>query len=620
LGKEKLFSEFPPISAQQWEELVRQDLKGADYEKKLIWKTNEGIKVKPYYRAEDIEKIVYKDIFPGKFPFVRGNKSENNNWEIRQDIKVGDLVQSNKAALDALKNGATGIGFILDNNSLNKTDLEKLINNISIECISFNLISNSNANILFDLIKDHCKNEKLDQSVMNGSICLDPLGELSITGNWKTDEKSDFLEIKSFIEEAGSNIPLYRVLGVNGKIFQDSGASIVQELGFALAAGVEYVNKLTDLGLTVDTIVPRMQFDFSVSSNYFIEIAKIRAFRLLWATIIKAYSPKNEDTARIYVHSTTGRWNMTLYDPYVNVLRATTESMSAIIGGTDSLSVTPFDRAYRTADDFSNRLARNIQIILSEEAYFNRVVDPAAGSYYIENLTNSIAEVTWSLFQKVENEGGYISSLQKGIVQSEIEIISNKRINDIASRRETILGTNQYPNFNELMLDCIESGVFKNQQEPLKKQILKPIKCIRGALAFEELRLTTEKSGKRPRVFMLTIGNLAMRLARSQFSSNFFAIAGFKVIDNNGFDTVVEGVEAAKTVKADIIVLCSSDDEYAAFAPEAFKEVGDKAILVVAGAPACQAELEKVGIKNFINMKSNVLVTLKSFQQELNID
>jgi methylmalonyl-CoA mutase len=292
------------------------------------------------------------------------------------------------------------------------------------------------------------------------------------------------------------------------------------------------------------------------------------------------------------------------------MLRATTESMSAIIGGTDSLSVTPFDNIFIANNDFSNRIARNIQIILSEEAYFDRVIDPAAGSYYIENLTNSIAAEAWKLFLKVEKEGGYIACLKKGLIQSEIKTISDKRINDIASRRETLVGTNQYPNFNEQVLGNIEKDVFEDKNEVPTNQVVKPIKSLRGAQAFEKLRLTTEKSGKRPKVFMLTIGSLAMRLARSQFSSNFFALAGFEVIDNNGFDSIEEGVRSALEVKADIVVLCSSDDEYATLAPEAYEKIGSKAIFVVAGAPASMEELVTKGIVNFINIKSNVLEAL----------
>ena len=620
MGKEKLFNEFPPISTQQWEDLIRKDLKGADYEKKLIWKTNEGIKVKPYYRAEDTEKLPWKNLFPGDFPFIRGNKTANNYWEINQDIEDREISQSNKIALDALAKGATSIGFIIKDKTLKKSDFDNLIKDISIDCINFNLYCNGNALGLIDFVLDHIKQHNLNSQIMNGSVLCDPLSILTKTGNWITNEESDFKEIKYLLDNAKANLPLYRVIGVNGGVFKDAGASVVHELAYTLSMASEYINRLTDMGLTIDELASRMQFNFDVSSNYFIEIAKIRAFRFLWSKLVEAYKPKNKNSAKAYIHSTTGKWNMTIYDPYVNVLRATTECMSAIIAGTDSLSVTPFDEPYKPSDNFSERIARNIQIVLKEEAYFDRVIDPAAGSYYIENLTDSLAEEAWKLFLKIENEEGYVSSLKKNIVQTEIETASNKRINDIATRRETLLGTNQYPNFNEIAMNCIETGIQENQAKPNSNSIIKPIKILRGAEAFEELRLRTEKSGKKPKVFMLTIGNLGMRLARSQFSSNFFALAGFEVIDNNGFVTTIEGVNAAMAAKADIIVLCSSDDEYATLAPEAYQMINNKAILVVAGSPICQAELETKGIKNFISTRSNILETLKFYQKQLKIN
>jgi methylmalonyl-CoA mutase len=442
---------------------------------------------------------------------------------------------------------------------------------------------------------------------------------LTTSGNYMAAEKEDFIQIKTLIEKAKQHLPLYRVLGVSGYLFRESGSTITQELAFSLAMANEYLSKLVDLGLSIDDIAPRVHFIFSTGSNYFFEIAKIRAFRMLWDTVVKAYKPKDESASKAYIHCTTQKWNMTVYDPYVNMLRATTESMSAVLGGADSLSVRPFDAPYHKASGFSNRVARNTQIILKEEVYLDRIADPSAGSYYIESLTDSIAAEAWKLFQQVEAEGGYSKAFIKGTIQADINAIAAKRLNEIATRRETLLGTNQYPNFKEQMLSQIDPKVINGKQVIAPKTIATPLKRHRGAEAFEAIRLKTERSGKQPKVFMLTIGNLAMRLARSQFSSNFFAVAGFEVIDNNGFKTIDDGIKAALKMNTDIVVLCSSDDEYANFAPEAFKKLTGKAILVVAGAPASQSELEAKGIKNFINIKSNILETLKFYQEALKI-
>ncbi len=615
----KLFNEFPPVSSEKWEEIIQEDLKGADYNKKLVWKTNEGIQVKPYYRSGDIEKLSHLKSVPNEFPYVRGNFETGNNWEIRQDVIVYNIEQANADAIEALNKGASSICFMSVEKINTQDDFSKLLKNIHFGCINFNINSCRNAPKFFNFLVEETKIKAYDIALMKGSIGFNPLGILTNSGNWINSEEEDFKTAINYIEFAAKALPYYRVLNVNGNNFQESGSSIVQEVAFSLAMANEYLSKLTESGLTVDTIAARIQFNLATSSNYFFEIAKIRAFRLLWAKIVEAYHPKSEQSARTFIHSTTAKWNMAVYDAYVNILRSTTETMSAAIGGADSISVKAFDAVYNKQNSFSNRIARNTQIILKEEAYFEHIVDPAAGSYYIENLTDSIAAEAWKLFQIVESNGGYSKSFLKGLIQSEIEKVAQKQLNDFTSRKTTILGVNQYPNFNEQVLKNIDSEVFEYSQNIASTTIAKPLKRFRLAEIFEEVRLKTEKNGQRPKVFMLTIGNLAMRLARSQFSSNFFAVAGFEVIDNNGFKTVDDGVKAAFTANADIIVLCSSDDEYLAFAPEAFEKIGNKAIFVVAGTPACSEDLKSKGIKNFINVKSNILETLKEYQKLLQI-
>jgi methylmalonyl-CoA mutase len=616
---EKLFNEFPPVPVEKWEEVIVQDLKGADYEKKLVWKTNEGIKVKPYYTSDDLKNLAHVNVNPGDFPFVRGNKKTGNVWEIRQDIKVYDVERANTEALEALERGATSVCFITCDKIKTTDDLSKLLKDIHFGCIYFNIQACEYAPQLFELIISEAKKRGYDLSIMEGAINFNPIGILTNSGNWAESESSDFKAAKALIEKAKSTIPKYKVLAANGCLLQESGASIVQEVGYTLSMANEYLRRLTDSGLSIDDIAPRIQFNFSVNSNYFFEIAKIRAFRLLWSKVVEAYGQKSGESAKAFIHCTTARWNMTLFDPNINMLRTTTESMSAVLGGADSISVRPYDAPFKKASSFSNRIARNTQIILKEEAYLDRVADPAAGSYYIESLTDSIVAEAWKIFQKVETEGGYSAAFIKGTIQAEIETVAKKRVNDIASRRDTVLGTNQYPNFNEQVLLNIESDVYSEKQKLAANPIAKPLLKFRGSEQIETLRLTTEKNGKRPKVFMLTIGNLAMRLARSQFSCNFFAIAGFEVIDNNGFKTIEEGVNASLDAKADIVVLCSSDEEYVTMAPETYEKLNNKAILVIAGAPACQADLEAKGIKNFISVRSYVLDTLKNYQSLLGI-
>ena len=291
--------------------------------------------------------------------------------------------------------------------------------------------------------------------------------------------------------------------------------------------------------------------------------------------------------------------------------------MSAAIAGVDSMVVTPFDVTYKQPDDFSERIARNQQLLLAEESHFDKVIDPAAGSYYLENLTAMIADEAWKRFLAIQEDGGMLAQVLAGKVQADMNTTLTKRQGDVAKRKETLLGTNQFPNFNEttdgkIQTDacCCHCGCDAQPELPV-------IPCVREAEQFEALRLRTEQSGKQPKVFMLTIGNLAMRLARSQFSCNFFACAGYKVIDNNGFKTVEEGVDAGLKAGADIIVLCSSDDEYAEFAPAAYQYLNNRAIFVVAGAPACMEDLQKAGIENYIHVRVNVLDELTKYSNIL---
>jgi len=303
------------------------------------------------------------------------------------------------------------------------------------------------------------------------------------------------------------------------------------------------------------------------------------------------------------------------------MLRTQTEAMSAALGGVDSLTVLPFNYVYEDPTDFSERIARNQQSLLKDECHFDAIVDPAAGSYYIEQLTDKIAETSWNLFLQIQDKGGFIEAFKAGFIQDFVKATATAHNKNIATRRENVLGVNQFPNFTESITDEVCECVFKPEIEKSDKAIAEPLAMYRGAQAFEALRYKTDvyaKSNTRPKVFMLTIGNLTFRKARAQFACNFFACAGFEVIDNNGFASIDEGVKAAKDAGAHIIVICSSDEEYAEIAVPIFEKLQDK-IVVVAGAPACTDDLVANGIKNFISVKSNVLETLQSYQSMLGI-
>ena len=313
------------------------------------------------------------------------------------------------------------------------------------------------------------------------------------------------------------------------------------------------------------------------------------------------------------VHAETTSFNLTLFDSYVNMLRTQTEAMSAAIAGVESITVKPYDSVYETPTDFAERIAKNQQLILKHESHLDAVADPAGGSYYVESLTASIAAEAWKLFLQTEEAGGFGAAIKSGEIKAKAEASATERRTALARRKEILLGTNQYPNFTETSngKKAVSAACSCSEGEGLKPSRL--------GEEFEQLRLATENSGKRHNAFMLTNGNLAMRQARAPFSCNFLATAGYEVIDNLGFGSVEEGAKAALDAQADIVVICSSDDEYAEYAIPAYEAVKDKALFIVAGAPACSEELQKAGIENFIHVRVNVLETLKALNAKLGI-
>lgn len=614
-NRERLFSEFAAPTTQEWLDKIEVDLKGADFNKKLVWRTNEGFNVQPFYRREDVLKLKTPEALPGEFPFVRGNKKDNNEWYVRQNIVAEDAAEANAKALDILNKGVDSLGFRIPGDKVSAEFIDTLLRDIRCDIVEVSFRTcPCHVLELTDILVAYFEKQGYDKEKIVGGIGFDPIEKMLMKGK----DTSKLLADAPVLVEKLKDYPNMRCIMVHSEALNNSGAYIVQELGYALAWGNEYLHQLVEAGVDVDLAARSIKFYMGVSENYFMEIAKFRAARLLWAEIVKQYEPKCDCACKMIVNAQTTTYNKTMFDSYVNLLRTQTETMSAALAGVHSIVVTPFNAVYEQPTEFSERIARNQQLLLKEESHFDKVVDPSAGSYYIEELTHSLADVAWKLFLKIEEEGGFLAAVKAGTVQDDINATNDKRHADAAKRKEFILGTNQFPNFTETSEGkepkaC--SCACGHKHEPT----LKAISTTRLAADFEQLRLATEKSGKTPVAFMLTIGNLAWRQARAQFSSNFLACAGYKIIDNLGFETVEEGVDAALKAGADIVVLCSSDDEYATYAIPAYQYLAGRAMFIVAGAPACMEELKAAGIENFVHVKCNVLETLKEYNAKLGI-
>ncbi len=613
-NKEKLFADFVAPTSQEWRDKIEVDLKGADYQKKMVWKTNEGFSMEPFYRKEDVDKLATINALPGEFPYVRGNKAADNSWYVRQNIKCECPKEANEKAKDILNKGVNSLGFCIPGDKLSAEYIDALLDGIYADCVELNFQTCQCHSVeLAQLLAAYFQKKGYEAARIEGSISFDPLEKMISKGK---DSSAMLANAKQMVEILAS-FPNFRAITVNAFKLTDAGAYSYQDLGYALAWGNEYMNQLTEAGVAPELAAQNIKFNLGINGVYFMEIAKMRAARMLWAQIVSQYTACKE-SAKMHICAITTTYNQTLFDSYVNLLRSQTEAMSAALGGVESIVVTPFDAPYEVATDFAERIARNQQLLLKDECHFDRMVDVAGGSYFIEELTDALAGQAWKLFLSVEQEGGFLAAAKAGTVQNAINETNVARHANAGKRKEFLLGTNQFPNFTEKSegkepLACACGTCCGEETE------IPAIKATRLASDFENLRLTTEKAAKTPVAFMLTIGNLAMRQARAQFSCNFLAAAGYKVMDNLGFKTVEEGVDAALAAGADIVVLCSSDDEYAEYAVPAFQYLNGRAMFVVAGAPACSEDLKAAGIENFIHVRVDQLKTLKEYNAKLGI-
>lgn len=612
-SKERLFSDFTAPSAQEWRDKIEVDLKGADYQKKMVWRTNEGFSMEPFYRKEDVDQLAIVNALPGEYPYVRGNKAADNEWLVRQDIVCECPKEANAKMQDILNKGVNSVGLRIKGSDVSAEYIAQLLNGIYCDCVELNFQTCQRHSLELAKILDAYFTEKgFDKARIQGSISFDPIEKILCKGK----DMSELIATTKDMVEALAEYPGMRAVAVNAVKLTNSGAYSYQDLGYALAWGNEYLQQLTEAGVDACTAAKAIKFNMGINGVYFMEIAKLRAARMLWAQIVAQYTDCKE-AAKMHVCAYTTTYNQTVFDSYVNMLRSQTETMSAALGGVESIVVVPFDAPYEQPTEFAERIARNQQLLLKDECHFDRMVDVAGGSYFLETLTKALAEQAWKLFLDVEEKGGFLAEALAGNIQQAINDTDKARHANAGKRREFLLGTNQFPNFTEKsegktpIAHCCSCSDGQGD--------ITALKTSRLASDFETLRLTTENAAKTPVAFMLTIGNLAMRQARAQFSCNFLAAAGYQVIDNLGFKTVEEGVDAALAAGADIVVICSSDDEYAEYAIPAYKYLNGRAMFVVAGAPACTEELQAAGIENYINVKSNQLETLKAYNAKLGI-
>jgi methylmalonyl-CoA mutase len=572
-----LLREFPAIGTAEWEAVIARDLRGADYEKKLIWRTEEGIAVKSYYRAEDLKNIACLDSAPGEFPFRRASRP-SGDWTIREEIDATDAETANQIAHTAIAAGAEGIAFT----ALalrTASDFELVFANLSTIPVHLDSADEPTLQLLIEHLKEHPRAALL-------STGYDPMVNLEFAAGTVAAAPEGFVPFT-----------------IHADSFESAGATSVEEIGLALAAGIDYLAALHGRGVDLSRAAAAVEFSFAIGANYFFQIAKLRAFRMTWARVANSFGISPEaSSARIAAR--TSSWNKTVYDPHINILRATTEAMSAILGGADTVVVAPFDECYKSPDDASRRLARNTQLLLKHEAWLGRVADPGGGAYYLETITDQLAREGWALMQKIESSGGYLKAQSDGMIPRLLQQSSAARDESVARRRRIFIGTNQFANPAEHALD--RANQHSMNAHP------------RATLLYEQLRLRTERHKEHAiRVLLAEIGDQKMRTARSNFALNFFACAGFET-----FTKRFKKAEEIAGVEADLIVLCSADEEYGGLVADLMPNLSAKRLstpVVIAGSPANAEELRAAGVTDFIRLRSNPIEDLKKWQEHFGI-
>ncbi|MBC3541301.1 methylmalonyl-CoA mutase family protein [Rufibacter sediminis] len=551
-SSEALFPQFGPVTAEQWAAKIKQDLKGTD-PADLHWQSYEGIDVAPFYTREHLPQHAAYQTLPGQFPYVRSTKTDTNSWLNLQPVQAeGKGRAAVDKALDALSRGADGIHFIIENGY--DFDADYLIQEIDLTKtpVSYT-VSTEAANFLHHLLTGlYRKQISVDQ--LQGFLKCAPI--LSSESYRQLD-----MEHALHLLEQTMDAPNFYALTINGAHFSNKGATLVQEIAITLAIAVCYTNGLSSQIVPVERLFQNMQFHLTAGTNYFFEIAKFRAVRLLWAKIVEAFGAPKKAAGALRIHASTSRWHQTTLDPHTNLLRHTTQMMSAILGGVDSVEVEPFDSTFREGNAFSERLARNIPIILREEAYLHQAIDPAAGSYYLEYLTQEIAGKAWALFQDIEAQGGFIPASNAGFIQDLIKETTNQKFKDIASGKEVLVGTNKFPNTNE-----------QQDYDPEKLIQSKHFDNTRAAYSYEVMRLATElhfrKKKRRPHALVVHMGNALQENIHASFAREFFTCSGFttQVLK---FDNVSAALQGVKDLDVQVIVMAAPEKAFHDFA-EAF--------------------------------------------------
>lgn len=663
----KLLSEFPAHSYDQWHAAAEALLKGADFDQKLVSKTYEGITIQPIYRREDIAELEHRKHLPGSASLVRGSHTDGflkSGWEVSQELKAPTPQTLNSLIHEGLNGGQSELNLFVgcgqDDCCTGGTRIDAVADlKVALDGVALDAVSTwwqcGPANVATAAIVIAAAEDMgVPAAKLRGGFENDPLGQLAAKGISRQPLALRFDHMAALTDYAARHAPGLRTISVTGDVWHNAGATATQELGCVIATTVAYIEEMKTRGLDPAAVLPRIRLRLAVGSDYFMEIAKIRAARWLWSKVAAAYGVEN---APVHIHASTSKWNKTTYDAHTNMLRVTAEAFAAVVAGADSLHIGPYDEISGETDEFSRRIARNLHTILREECGLDRVIDPAGGSSYIEWLTDKIAEKSWAVFQDIEKQGGMLAALEAGTVQQAVQDVCKAKLQDVRRRKDKIVGANMYPDLKGGKLEihkaeCRAGLVIPGASAPQPLDItpsdnssmveqaiaaamagatklslaistgfvceetgptVTALPARRAAEEYEALRDASAafaaQTGSAPAILQLNIGPSRKYRLRADWTAAFFEAAGFAVDGKRDFKGIDEAVAALTESTAAIAVITSDDDNYLQVAEalaQAVKNAKPGIHLLLAGAPGDnESAWRAAGIDEFVNVRSN---------------
>lgn len=659
----KLASEFPEASYDAWKELAEAALKGASFEKKLVTKTADGFSINPLYTFDsfDPESSAIHDTMVASQTRQAGKLADKSGWDIRQLHAYPDPVYTNTAILEDLENGATSVHLVFDAaaqsgsgaNSESAGEGGVMLYSASDVATALKGVLTTLAPVSITAGAATVAASALVASESDADALLelnyDPIGTLAASGSLPTNLDVAVEEAGNFAKEVAMQFPKATAINVNSAPWFNAGATDATELAIALATGTCYLRAMTNAGMSVPEAAQSMSFTMAVGTDFFTGIAKLRALRLTWQRILEACGEAN---GAININAVSAEHVLSKVDPWVNMLRTTVTSFAAGVGAADSITCLPFDHSLGFPDSFSRRIARNTQLILEEESNIHRIMDPAGGSWYIENLTKELAETAWKKFQAMEAEGGITAKVLDGSLAADIETMWKAQAARIATRREPLTGVSEFPNIDEepVTPEVPDLGVLRQQAQERQtatsdsigstfaelvaaakaganiEQLFQalyanseaaaitPLPQHRLAEDYEALRdralAHKAETGTEPQIFLANIGRVAEHTARATFARNFFEAGGIKAISNNGFNNSDDLIEAYKASGANLVAICGTDNQYEELAEDFAKKLkaaGAKRVYLAGNPGDKKSTYESAGVQEFIFVGANVL-------------